>query len=143
MMSFCDGCQIERDFSDIRKWVIPENEKKLFRFCRFCTEVRAYLPDVYFDGKPEENLANGPDGKPITFSSKGEKAAYLESKGLREAGDRYHGAPISSVESEARRLEMVKVNNRKEIKEALEKVKRMPANQRREEYLRLINTDRR
>lgn len=64
------------------------------------------IPDVYWDGKPEYGLADGPDGKPMTFGSKREKAVYLKSRGLREAGDRLRGSfssPVGETKEERRR----------------------------------------
>lgn len=53
-------------------------------------------PDVYFDAskganQTDPNLCDRYKG-PIPFSSKREKAAIMKQMGLREAGDKEHGA---------------------------------------------------
>lgn len=96
----------------------------------------AALPDVYWDGKPEENLADGPDGKPITFISRGQKAKYLAERGICEAGDRFHGAPYTSVRKEdasSRRSRMAH-----EVAEARRKVESMGRDARRQAILKVI-----
>jgi hypothetical protein len=89
---------------------------------------------VYWDGKPEENLADGPDGKPMVFLSRGQKAAYLKAKGLQEAGDRYHGAPISFHRNQERKV----VDSRHEVRMALKKVQGMGRDNRRQQYLKIL-----
>lgn len=62
-----------------------------YEYCNVCGELGAlYVPDVYFDGKPEKNLADV-NGKPVEFLSKGQKAKYLKERGMVEAGDRVKG----------------------------------------------------
>jgi len=107
-------------------------------------ELKVYsgggVPDVYWDGKPEENLANDPvTDKPIVFLSKGQKAEYLRSKGIMEAGDRVHGAPVSIYKNQERKA----VDSRHEVQMALKKVKEMGRDRRRQEYLRIVNENRR
>lgn len=97
------------------------------------------VPDVFWDGKPEENLADDPHtGKPRIFSSKVEKAAYLRSKGLMEAGDRVHGAPIMFHENQNR-----KSDTKNEVIETIRKLKQMSPEYRHNEYLKIINKGRR
>ena len=92
------------------------------------------IPDVFWDGKPEENLADDPNtGKPRVFSSKGEKAAYLKQRGIMEAGDKVNGAPFSAV-----RNSYSSCGVRDEAKLALKKVKEMGRDARRREYLKII-----
>ena len=54
------------------------------------------LPDVYLGPgsgeRVEENLADPKTGRPIPFSTKGEKAEIMKRLNLREAGDRVRGA---------------------------------------------------
>lgn len=90
--------------------------------------------DVYWDGKPEQGLADDPvTGKPRIFSSKGEKAAYLRSRGLQEAGDTYHGAPLQIHKNQERRSD-----SRHEVMMALKKVREMGQDVRRQEYLKIV-----
>lgn len=96
----------------------------------------SHVYDVYWDGKPEENLADGPDGKPITFLSKGQKAAYLRERGLREAGDRVHGAPFSSANVPHG------TDSKTEVRETLKRIKEMGRDVRRQEYLKIIKRGR-
>ena len=71
---------------------------ELYRGCSDClTEKTPSLsPDVFFDAskgsnQTDPNLCDRYKGK-IPFSSKREKAAILKNKGIREAGDKMHGA---------------------------------------------------
>lgn len=90
------------------------------------------VPDVYWDGKPEENLANDPStGKPRVFLSKLDKARYLQERGIMEAGDRIHGAPIQVSRMKPER------DTRQEVRMALKKVREMGIDVRRQEYLRI------
>lgn len=77
--------------------------------CDRCGHLGAMaVPDVYFRraGEKYENLADG-FGRPVEFASRGDKAAFMRSNGVREAGDRIHGArtlsgstlPTQSAES--------------------------------------------
>lgn len=118
--------------------IIDHQKKKISRICRICRTPKANLPDVFWDGKPEENLADDPvTGKPISFTSKGQKAKYLESKGLREAGDRHRGSDVFYS-----RMDQPKTNSKHEIKMALKKIKDMGAIARRQEYLRITKEGR-
>lgn len=135
----CDSCGQERDFYLDYGISIVNSEKHTFiRICRLCRRPKGAVPDVYWDGKPEINLADDPlTGRPRTFSSKGEKSAYLRDRGLQEAGDSYHGAPVSSLNTRA------KPDGRALAMEALRKVKQMGRDNRRQEYLRIIKEGRR
>ena len=91
------------------------------------------LPDVYWDGKPEHGLADDPaTGKPRVFSSKSEKSAYLKERGLVESGDRVGGAPSSYFSSEK------VVDHRVSAMQALQHVKQMGKDVRRQEFLRIV-----
>lgn len=100
-------------------------------FCDRCGQVGTpWVPDVYWDGKPEINLPDGPDGKPRVFGSKVEKAVFLKQHGLVEAGDKIRGGygvsrPIEQKSDSALR--------------ALQKVKEMGKDVRRQEYLRILH----
>ena len=100
--------------------------------CGFTGNV--WLPDVYFDGKPEENLADGQDGKPRVFASKRDKAIYLKQNGIIEAGDTLRGAPISSMDTVVRKDPFSK----ERIAESRAQVKKMGVDVRRQEVLRII-----
>lgn len=106
------------------------NETKSW-ICDLCGASATTVYDVYWDGKPEENLADGPDDKPIVFASKGQKARYMRERGIEEAGDRVRGAPFSPVMSEKSK------SSREEVRAALAKVRSMGADVRRQEYLRI------
>jgi hypothetical protein len=125
----CDGCQTNRDQADLKRCVIDQ-DKNFLRYCRFCISGTAKVVDVYWDGKEEHGLADGPDGKPRVFSSRGEKAAYLKERGLMEAGDRIRGSYPTLEEPK-------RTDGKAAVKEALRKVAEMSPDYRRQEYLRL------
>lgn len=104
--------------------------------CDQCGAAGAQFFDVFWDGKPEINLADGPDGKPRVFLSRGEKARYLKERGLCEAGDKFHGAPFSTVVKEDRAAALHR--NREEFRKARAKVESMGRDRRRQEVLRII-----
>jgi hypothetical protein len=69
-----------------------------FECCSECSKAPTpgLSPDVYFDSKKgawqtDINLADRYTG-PIPFSSKREKADIMKRLGLRESGDKVHGA---------------------------------------------------
>lgn len=106
-------------------------------WCGNCSESSfAGLPDVFWDGKPEENLADGPDGKPRVFLSKGQKARYLQERGICEAGDRFHGAPFTGLVSEDKAAKAKTFSH--EAREARRKVEAMGKDVRRQAILKII-----
>jgi hypothetical protein len=115
-------------------WRIQDKKgASLERFCRWCVSGTVSDPDVFWDGKPEENLADDPvTGKPRVFISKGQKAAYLKDHGLMEAGDSVHGAPVMFHREHSR-----KPDSRHETLMAIKKIKEMGQDVRRQEYLRI------
>lgn len=123
----CDGCG-NKTARRIRRYLDGTE------ICDGCGGIQtvAGVPDVYWDGKPEINLADGPDGKPRTFSSKGEKSRYLKEHGLIEAGDRVRGSLVTGLESPARK------DSREQVREALHRVKSMGRDVRRQEVLRIV-----
>jgi len=133
MTFHCDTCNQARDFDKDYSLYIINRRNEVSRVCRSCRgRSSVSFPDVYFDGKPEENLADDPHtGKPRVFSSRGEKAAYLRERGIMEAGDLIHGAPYSTSGNPG------KVDSRHEVRMALKKVKEMGKDVRRQEYLRI------
>lgn len=75
-----------------------DNDGNRTQYCSDCFSgpMPSLSPDVYFDkskgaNQIDPNLCDRYKG-PIPFSSKREKAAILKRLGLREAGDREHGA---------------------------------------------------
>ena len=128
----CDGCLKDQSYSELGVTIITVyNEYK--RFCRSCRSPKSVAYDIFWDGKPEENLADDPQtGQPPVFFSKGQKAAYLREKGICEAGDRVHGAPVTLVGQKH------KVDSRPQVREALHKVKQMGVDARHREYNRII-----
>lgn len=138
MIFFCNGCEKDRDFDRDYGVLIITVRDGIKRICRFCQRPKAFVPDVFWDGKPEENLANDPvTGKPRVFSSAGEKSTYLKERGLMEAGDRVHGAPVMFHQQQPK-----KPDTRHEVKLALKKVREMGIDNRRQEYLRITKEGR-
>lgn len=139
MTFLCAGCHIEKDFQDCRFWRWP-TKGEMERVCKECRHTKASVPDVYWDGKPEENLADDPrTGKPRIFLSKSEKAAYLRERGIMEAGDKVHGAPVMIHKNQNRQPD----NGRHDVKMALKRVKEMGRDRRHQEYLRITKEGRR
>ena len=136
---FCDGCEKEKDFYKefVFMTTTKEGTGKNLRFCRNCRTVRVSFPDIYFDGKPEENLADDENGKPRVFASKGQKASYLKERGIMEAGDRVHGAPVQ-VSRNVPRGE----DSSNAAKMALKKVREMGKDVRRQAYLKIVKENR-
>lgn len=133
MNFYCNGCEITKDFSECRIWIAPV-KGSMQRFCKECKSGSATVYDVYFDGKPEVNLADDPiTGKPRTFSGRAEKAYYLKQRGISEAGDRVHGAPI-----QAHQNQNIKVDRNGDVRKALRQVKEMGQDVRRQAYLKAI-----
>lgn len=139
MIFHCDGCNIDRDFnSEYGMLCIPKWGDGIRRYCKYCHSPSTHFPDTFFNGKPEINLADDEHtGQPRVFFSKGQKAAYLKEKGLMEAGDRYHGAPIQLTQAPP------KVDSRQEVRAALQRVKEMGVDRRRQEYLKIVKEGRR
>ena len=134
MNFFCNACEKDRDFdTEYSLLIICVDGKTVKRYCRECRSPKAVPPDVYWDGKPEHNLADDPmTGRPRVFMSKGQKAAYLKERGIMEAGDRVHGAPIMAHKEQER-----KPVSRADVQESLRKVRQMGKDVRRQEYLRI------
>ena len=131
----CFECLGQKDFDTEYAILVIEKNKVLKRFCKSCRNPRTYIPDVYFDGKPEENLANDPNtGAPRVFSSPRQKASYLKERGLMEAGDKFHGAPVTFSQNQNRPV----VNSKEEVFKAIKKVREMGRDARRREYLKII-----
>jgi len=105
----CDGCQNPAAY--ILRYAQGACE------CDKCGDVGLpYLPDVYLDDKPVESLVDD-NGRPPVFSSRREKAMWLNKRGYSEAGDRVHGASalFDVVGMDKRK------KNRQEVREAVGK----------------------
>lgn len=137
MRFICNGCDKEQ--TNFARGVISAKGAEYMRFCSSCIKPRVGVPDVYWDGKPEENLADDPaTGKPRVFASPGEKASYLKSRGIMEAGDRVHGAPPETWKNGTQRT-----NSRHEVQMALKKVREMGRDNRRQEFLKITKENQR
>ena len=132
------GCGNENAVHYSARFVKNETGQNVYvESCEKCGDAgNVWLPDVYFDGKPEENLADGPDGKPRSFASKRDKAIYLKSQGICEAGDTFHGAPFTSLVSEDRESRRRRI--KQEVVEARRKVQSMSPEYRHNEFMRIM-----
>lgn len=116
----CNGCGND-SASRVRVgfWETEDKNREQYEYCNRCGEVgSANLPDVFFDGKPCQNLC-GADGRPMEFTSKGHKAKYLKEHNLSEAGDKIHGAPIDYTKRLHKQQSRESI--RSEIKDAIQK----------------------
>jgi hypothetical protein len=131
---YCNGCSSYCNFKkDFIFHMINHITGEEIRLCKSCRKPKATVHDVYFDGRPEENLADDPrTGKPRIFSSKAEKAAYLKSRDLVEGGDRVHGAPYDPLKAPKPRP-----NSLHETRMALKYVREMGRDVRHQEFLKL------
>ena len=131
----CSGCDNQNASHVSSRFVdVESGGREYVECCEICGVVQnIWTPDVFWDGKPEENLADGPDGKPRVFSSKRDKALYLRSKGIFEAGDFRHGAPMSAVDIPARNS----LKSREQVRAAMNKVKNMGIDVRRREMAKI------
>ena len=91
----CCGRQVE--YSLLKRSIAPGDGTALRRYCKECVSGNGpAVPDVYL-GKAtgvitEENICDPKTGKPIPFYDKASKKAAMEIAGIREAGDKVHGA---------------------------------------------------
>lgn len=111
--------------------------REFYEYCEKCGDAGPVcVSDVFWDGKPEENLADGPDGRPRVFLSKGQKAQYLRDHGILEAGDAVHGAPFTAI----RHDDGSDRKNRwsAEVREARRKAESMGRDVRRQAVLKII-----
>jgi hypothetical protein len=100
----------------------------------------ASVADVYWDGKPEVDLADDPTtGRPRVFSSRAEKAQYLKEHNIVQVDSRVHGAPLSSINVP----QGTKSDSRDEIRKALADVKKMGIDYRRQQYLKIVKEGKR
>jgi len=130
-------CKTCKSITNRIRFYFDDNE--IIQICNYCADFgSSSVYDVYWDGKPEINLADDEKtGNPRVFSSKKEKYFYLKEKGLVEAGDRVHGAPVSHSK------EVANLDSRHEVKKVLKFLKEMGIDQRRQEYLKVIKNAKR
>ena len=94
----CGGCSNEHAYH-----IVYRGEGSgLVECCDRCGNLGSIsVPDVYLGPgggvRVEENLADPKTGKPIPFQTKKEKAEIMKMLGVREAGDRFHGARNETV----------------------------------------------
>lgn len=96
--STCTGCG-STDRDNFSFWRIDIHNIGTV-FCRNCHKGTTAVPDVWYGygsgTHSEENIAypkgHPNEGEPIPFNSKHGKAAAMKIAGVREAGDRIHGA---------------------------------------------------
>lgn len=85
----CNGCGNTKAYR-CTSW--HENGMMLECCDRCGTAKSVAMDDVFWDGKPEINLADDPvTGKPPVFGSRQEKARYLKKRGLVQVDGRNHG----------------------------------------------------
>lgn len=112
-----------------------QGEREYYEYCNACGDAGpVYVPDVFWDGKPEENLADGADGKPVTFLSRRHKAMYLEERGIYEAGDRFGGAPFTGIATKEKKNPFSKDS----VAKARKQVDEMGRDVRRQKVLEII-----
>lgn len=99
------------------------------------------IPDVYWDGKPEIDLADDPvTGKPRVFSSKSEKARYLKEHNIVQVDARVHGAPLSTTNA-PQGTDPAK--SREEVRKTVAEVRKMGIDYRRQQYLKIVKEGKR
>lgn len=94
----CGQCGLERQDDDfLMAKVMTEG---LLKFCRMCVSNKASIPDVWYGYgsgvHSEENIADPKTGQPIPFWDKKSKAEAMKKAGVRESGDKVHGARLDS-----------------------------------------------
>lgn len=93
-----DCCKTQVTSSRLRQCVAPGDGTQLRRYCKDCVSGNPpAIPDVYLSPTAhgiqyEENIADPKTGKPIPFYDKASKKAAMDIAGVREAGDKVHGA---------------------------------------------------
>jgi hypothetical protein len=94
----CQGCKrvIDEETVKLRR-IVTNDYGKFEKFCTDCVMGTVKnLPDVWYGygsgTHTEENIADPATGKPIPFSSKQGKWEAMQKAGVRECGDKIHGA---------------------------------------------------
>lgn len=129
----CAGCGNQKAYRQCCWHDKDEQGNLVWReTCDQCGNVGLpWVPDVFWDGKPEVNLADMPDGSPRVFGGKVEKALYLKERGISEVGDSHHGAPWKPGGP-------APVNGREMARKALAEVRKMGREYRKQEYQRIV-----
>jgi hypothetical protein len=110
--------------------------KSYFYFKDPVPESMPGIPDVYWDGKPEIDLADDPvTGRPRVFGSRGEKARYLKERGIYQV-DKSHKLRAPDVP------QGTKEESRDKIRQTLAEIKNMGIDYRRQQYLKIVNESR-
>lgn len=122
----CRGCGNEKAYKTV--------SGQGWEHCDECGAApKVGIADVFWDGKPEHGLADDPKtGRPLVFGSKAEKANYLRARGLSEAGDKFHGAPVMVSH------EKPSEGSREEAARAIQRVRQMGGDVRRQELNRIL-----
>lgn len=87
--------------------------------CNRCGSVGStYVPDVYWPGQAykSENITDK-NGNPILLTSRRHKAEVMREQGIVEAGDRYHGSRMESLNHMAAQKP---TNSREQIRAAMQ-----------------------
>lgn len=90
----CNNCGNTKAYRQVCWHEDDEKGNRVYReVCDRCGSAGSVsVSDVYWDGKPEVNLADDPaTGRPRVFGSRGEKARYLKDHGLMQVDGRNHG----------------------------------------------------
>lgn len=92
----CAGCGNQKAYYTQQSGEDPE-------MCDLCGASPPSVYDVFLPhiGWKSDQLIDK-NGQPVEFLSHGHKARFLKENGLAEAGDRHHGAPLTSMERQMR-----------------------------------------
>jgi hypothetical protein len=93
----CKGCHRKIDEIDVKlRRIVTDDNGKFDKFCTDCVQGTAAIKDVYYGygsgTHVEENICDPETGTPIPFSSRQGKWEAMQKAGVRECGDRVHGA---------------------------------------------------
>jgi len=97
-MAYCDACKNEKAYH-VKIKVSKEGHRE--EMCDRCSSEKLPMSYDVFLGeggglRQEENLSDPATGKPIPYTTKGEKAAIMKKLGLHEVGDRSHGMRVET-----------------------------------------------
>lgn len=111
-------------------WNENRTERVICEYCDKCGGVGGsiWVPDVYDYTEPLENLCDRETGRPLEFVSRTHKARYMRERNVSEVGDRVHGAAYSIADANK---SLDRTAARAEIRQALQRVRQMPPEQKR------------
>lgn len=120
----CSGCGNKSAFRiNIGYCNNEQGEKVKHEICDECGKPSSpWIPDVFFDGKLENNLVDK-QGNKVTFGSKREKAIYLKQNNMNERGDKIHGSHWSPEYRRNVNRNDLKNDARMALSEAIREVK--------------------